>query len=240
MDPMTPEQHVLFFRAEAEAFGRVLATGDLDAPVPACPGWSLTDLTAHLGGVHRWARGAILSGPAHLGKASIPDGREAIGSWFAEGAAALHQTLARAEATTPCWTFDEATTVAFWMRRQAHETAVHRWDAECSQGTPGPIHAALAGDGVHEVVDMFFPRQVRLGRMPPLGRSLRLVPAEGAPCTLAGDGTGAPGEADAELAGPAEALLLLLWGRTGVDDPRLRLSGSRAAAEEILAGPITP
>ncbi|HUR75456.1 MAG TPA: maleylpyruvate isomerase family mycothiol-dependent enzyme [Sporichthya sp.] len=236
---MTPEEHVQFFRSEAEAFGRVLRSGDLDAPVPNCPGWTLTDLTAHLGGIHRWARGAILAGPGS-DEHPIPAGRDAVAEWFAEGAAALHETLATVDPAAPCWAFADPKTAGFWMRRQAHETSVHRWDAESSQGTPGPIDADLAADGVHEVVDMFFPRQVRLQRIGPLQRSLRLVPDEGAPRTLAKDGTGADGGAEAEIAGPAEALVLLLWGRTVVDDPRLRLSGSRAAAEEVLAAALTP
>jgi uncharacterized protein (TIGR03083 family) len=235
---MTPEQHVTWFRSEADAFARVLETGELDAPVPACPGWTLADLAAHLGGVHRWADAILtVAGP---GTYPAPDGREALVSWFAEGADALHATLADLDPNAPCWTFAEPKTVAFWMRRQAHETSVHRWDAEASQGSPGPIDAALAADGVQEVAEMFFPRQVRLERIPPLKRSLRLSPDEGAPATLAGDGTGFDGTPDAEVAGPAEALLLLVWGRTLVDDPRLRLTGSRAAAEEVLAAGITP
>ena len=237
--PMTPEQHVQFFQAEADAFARVLPTGDLDAAVPNCPGWTLTDLTAHLGGVHRWARGAILTGPGS-DEYPIPTGRDAIVDWFTEGATALYETLATIDPAMPCWAFADPKTAEFWMRRQAHETSVHRWDAESSQGTPGPIEAALAADGLHEVVDMFFPRQVRLGRVPPLQRSLLLSPDDGAPCTLAGDGTGHSGDVEAELAGPAEALLLLIWGRTVVDDPRLRLTGSRAAAEEVLATAMTP
>lgn len=238
MSVLTSQQQVEWFRAEAEAFGRVLETGDLDAPVPACPGWTLTDLTAHLGGVHRWARGAILTGPGP-DEHPIPAGRDAIVAWFAEGAAALHQTLSEADPDAPCWAFADPKVVGFWMRRQAHETCVHRWDAESSQGTPGPIDGALALDGVHEVADMFFPRQVQLGRIPPLQRSLRLSPDEGDARTLAGDGSPVD-DVDAELAGPAEALVLLLWGRAGVDDPRLRLTGSRAAAEEVLGAGITP
>lgn len=237
---MTPEQHVQFFRTEADAFTRVLATGDLEARVPACPDWTLTDLTAHLGGIHRWARAAVLTGPGPLDETTIPIGRDAIVGWFAQGAAALHETLAATDPAAPCWTFSLDTTASFWLRRQALETTVHRWDAESSQGTPAPIDAGLAVDGLHEAVDMFFPRQVRLQRIPPLQRSLRLVPDEGAPRVLAGDGTAAPAEADAEIAGPGEALALLVWGRTVLDDPRLRLSGARAAAEEVLAVALTP
>ncbi|WP_019876076.1 maleylpyruvate isomerase family mycothiol-dependent enzyme [Sporichthya polymorpha] len=239
---MTPEQFVPFFRAEAEAFARVLETGDLDAPVPACPDWNLTALTAHLGGIHRWARGAIVTGPGPIEEPDLPPDRDAIVAWFREGADALHETLAAADPQTPCWSFGRDKSVAFWLRRQALETAVHRWDAEASQGTPGPLDPALAVAGVHEVAEMFFPRQVSLGRIPPLARTLRLIPDEGAPVVFAGDGTasGPPAEIDADVAGPAEALLLLIWGRTVLDDPRLHLAGSRAAAEEVLAQALAP
>ncbi|MER6443505.1 hypothetical protein ABT275_45720 [Streptomyces sp. NPDC001185] len=38
-----------------------------------------------------------------------------------------------------CWTFNPArvpSPLAFWTRRQAHETAVHRYDAEAATGRP--------------------------------------------------------------------------------------------------------
>ena len=50
-------------RAAADVAGR-LESGDLDAPVPGCPGWTLTDLAHHLGGIHRWARTAVVEGPS--------------------------------------------------------------------------------------------------------------------------------------------------------------------------------
>ena len=43
--------------------------------------------------------------------------------------------------------------------------------------------------------------------------------------TMAGDGRHHPDEPpDAVLTGPAPTLLLLLWGRVGLDDPRLQAS----------------
>jgi hypothetical protein len=35
-------------------------------------------------------------------------------------------------------------------------------------------------------------------------------------------------------------VLLLLWHRTDLDDPRLTVSGSRAAADTVLAEALTP
>ena len=58
---------------------------------------------------------------------------------------------------------------------------------------------------------------------------------------LAGDGVGPlDGPADAEVSGPAAVLVLLLWGRLPLDDPRLRLTGDRAAAAAVLSAGIVP
>ena len=108
---------------------------------------------------------------------------------------------------------------------------MHRWDLGTALGRDLGYPAALAADGVDEVVTMFFPRQVRLGRIPPLTRSLAVVAATARRWTLHGDGTGEPtGPADAAVSGPADALVLLLWGRVGLDDPRLTVTGSAEAA----------
>ena len=110
------------------------------------------------------------------------------------------------------------------MRRQAHETVLHTVDAAESQGTVTSLDPALALDGVDEVVTMFFPRQLRLGRTALLPATLGLAPTEGGHWVLGG-----AGDPDATVSGPAEAVLLLLWHRIGLDDPRLTVSGSRAA-----------
>ena len=37
----------------------------------------------------------------------------------------------------------------------AHETTVHRWDAQSAAGTPDPVPTWLACDGVSEMIDIF-------------------------------------------------------------------------------------
>ncbi len=46
--------------------------------------------------------------------------------------------------------------------------------------------------------------------------------------------------ADATVTGPADALVLLLWGRLPLDDPRLTVTGSRDAAAAVLSADIVP
>jgi uncharacterized protein (TIGR03083 family) len=240
--PADPSAYLPCLEQAAADFAAVLETGELDARVPGCVPWRLTDLAHHLGGIHRWARTAVVDGPTddrHPDDA--PTERAALVDWFREGADALRATLQATDPDTPCWTMAAPQTASFWYRRQAHETAAHAGDAAHSQGATRPYGAAFAVDGIDEIVTMFFPRQVRLGRTPPLAAALAVEAAEGGRWVLAGDGTApAPGDVPAIVSGPAEAVLLLLWHRITLDDPRLHVAGDRAAADAVLAAALTP
>jgi uncharacterized protein (TIGR03083 family) len=239
-EPLTPTAYLPHLAAAADAFAAVLEAGDLDAPVPGCAPWRLADLAAHLGEVHRWACTAVVEGHPDAPVPEAPTGRAALVAWFREGAGALLSALADTDPETPCWTFGPPPrTAAFWFRRQTHETAVHAGDAAASQGTVRPYGTELARDGIDEVVGVFFPRQVRLGRTPPLSHTMAVEPVEGGRWVLAGDGTAPPPVASATVSGPAEALLLLLWHRTTLDDPRLGVVGDRAAADAVLGSALT-
>jgi len=225
-------------------FADLVATGDLEASVPSCPGWTFKDLVAHLGEVHQWAVHAIVAGNPDAQTIPEPSGQVALAEWYRDAAAALVSTLQKSDPLAPAWAFGpKPRTTSFWFRRQAHETTIHLWDAATSQSTIKPIDPVLALDGIDEVATMFFPRQVRLGRTPPLEHTLAL---ESGPSrwVLAGDGTGpasatgAP--AEATISGPAEPLLLLLWGRTSLEDVRLTASGDETAAHTVLNAAITP
>jgi uncharacterized protein (TIGR03083 family) len=238
--PLTPADYLPHLEKAAADVAAVLETGDLDAPVHACVPWRLTDLAHHLGGVHRWARAAVVGDPLDPAPADAPIERTAQVAWFREGADTLLATLRDTDPDTPCWTHVPPHTAAFWFRRQAHETAVHAGDAAASQGTDHHYGATLALDGIDEVVGSFFPRGVRIGRTPPLTHALAIAPSEGGRWVLAGDGGTPPDAADATVSGSAEALLLLLWHRTTLDDARLTVTGDRRAADAVLAAALTP
>jgi uncharacterized protein (TIGR03083 family) len=220
---------------EAARFAELL-DGDLGAPVRGCPGWTLADLARHLGGVHRWAAAAVLVGETE--EEAGPREAERIAPWFREGAEQLVALLRATDPGQPCWTFGEPPSAAFWRRRQAHETALHRWDAAASQGQATEVEEAVAQDGIAEVVSVFVPRQVRLGRLAPGPEVVELVSTAGTH-TLVTTGP-RPGPPTATVTGPAEALLLLLWHRTDLDDPRLHTTGAVGDARRLLGRPLTP
>lgn len=217
----------------AAEFAELLERGDHQAPVPSCPGWTLFDLAEHVGGVHQWAVHAIVHGNPDGQPGSAP--RDDLAGWYREQANLLLKTLKETPEDAPAWHFGaKPRTAGWWKRRQAHEVTVHLHDAQIVQKQVRPIAPELAADGVAEVHGVFFPRQVRLGRMPALERSLVVEVAEtGERFVFAG----ADSEAPAKVAGPAEALYLALWKRIPMDDPRLRVE---RAARELLAAQLTP
>ena len=56
-----PDWYALLPTVTAD-FARLLDEVDPTAGVPACPEWCVADLVEHLGGVHQWARHAIVEG----------------------------------------------------------------------------------------------------------------------------------------------------------------------------------
>ena len=223
--------HLDALRGEGAAFAGVLDRADAGLPVPACGEWRLRELAHHLGGVHRWAAAAALgdgTAPSVAVPPMPPD--DALADWLREGLDAL--TVALADRGRPCWTLAGPATAVWWRRRQALETAVHRVDAERVLGPASPVDPAA--NGVAEVVDVLHPRQLRLGRAAVPAAALRLTTDDGQGSWLV-----AGPSPVTEISGPAETLLLLVWGRTDLDDPRLQVE-DRRRAQAVLAEPLTP
>jgi uncharacterized protein (TIGR03083 family) len=243
-----PQACLALLESTTERFAAVVAGGDLERPVPTCPGWDLRELARHLGQTHQWATHAVVAGDPDAALTEPPKDRADLARWYARSAGDLLATLRGTEPEAPVWAFGpKPRTAGFWYRRQAHEAAIHLWDAAGSQGAPAPVDDVPALDAIDEVVTMFYPRQVRLGRTPGAATPVAFeAEGPGGPWrwVIAGPGTGPESAPDAPavatLAGPAEALLLLLWGRIGPADPRVSLTGDAQAALAVLSSGLTP
>lgn len=218
---------LMLLRTHTERFAEVVESGDPGSPIGSCPGWSLHDLADHLGGVHQWAAHAVVAGTP-IFDPEPADGD--LATWYRRHASHLAKVLEARPAHAPAWTFDESDpTAGFWRRRQVHETVIHTWDAETACDEPRAIEPLLAWDGVEEVAEVLYPRQVRLGRIAPLTDAVHLV-ATDAPGSLT-IGRGDP----VEVRHPAEVLLRLLWHR--VDPVR---DGIDPRSVALLATAVTP
>lgn len=152
-----PSDYLRAIADESAALLDAAGRTGLDASVPSCPGWDVAELLGHLGGVQGWAAEMSRRAP---GGERIPRDPSAIPAaddrpaWFAGRTAALLEALDR-PSDEPAWSWIPPATVGFWQRRQAHEAAMHRVDAELAAGVAVPqIDAALAADGIDEFLTM--------------------------------------------------------------------------------------
>ena len=210
-------------------FAAILEASDLGAAVPSCPSWTVDDLVRHLGGIHAWAAGRVGAdtGDESPSGADVP--QESLRQWYSEQAENLVETLRAAGPDAPAWVFGPVSgpgRAAFWIRRQIHETVVHTWDLLSAQGIDDDVDPELAWDGVAEVAEVFYPRQVALGRTPPLPATLRLEATDlDRPAVTLGVGE------QVTLALPASDLLLALWHRKQTPS---------GPATTLVAGALTP
>ncbi|WP_432136186.1 maleylpyruvate isomerase family mycothiol-dependent enzyme [Streptomyces sp. bgisy154] len=221
--------------------GRLLADAaeraGADAKVPTCPDWQVRDLLRHTGMVHRWATSFVAERRTAPYAADDPpelDGIELL-DWFRAGHGALVEALAAAPTDTACWSFLPAPSpLAFWARRQAHETAVHRVDAQSALGELDAVDSAFAADGIDELLCAFHARPTsRVRSETPRVLRVRATDTDGAVWTVrlspeppVTERTGA-GKADCEVAGPAAELYLALWNRA----PFPAVTGDASLAE---------
>lgn len=224
-------------RTDAAAMAAAAASAGLDAVCPTCPGWTVRDVLEHTGMVHTWVHRLVSTRASErIAKRELPqppsDASEVV-PWFEARTAAMVDVLASVGDDEPVWNWSVSRphVAGFWPRRMAHETSVHRYDAECAAAGNGDaasfVPAALAVDGIDEILDTILPTMVR-------GRAAQSMPSS-LGGTLHAHCTDVPGEwlvsvedgavevqrehakGDAAVRAPASVLFLFLSGRMAVD-----------------------
>jgi uncharacterized protein (TIGR03083 family) len=233
-----PEEYIGVVRNRAvDLLGA--ARTDLTAPIPSCPGWTMNELVAHVGGVWGWVAGIVSSRerrgefPAIPGSVTGP----ALIAMVEERVRQLLQVLEGADPDANCWTFGLPRSALFWFRRQALETTVHAWDAQGAVAQPTPKYADVACEGIEEFLMVMLPRQVKEHPDIWTGQSLHLRRADGRGewlVQLGPEGRSTyertAGNADVSLQGSASSLYLWCVNRVSLDD--LEVLGDRAIAQQ--------
>ncbi len=233
---MEPAQYVDALADRADALISASRV-DLDAAVPSCPGWTVTDLLTHVGTTWGWAATIVRTG----GRADPVAGVEKPGpdeliDWAGVRITDLLEVLKAADPDANCWTFGLPRTPRFWMRRQANETAVHAWDAQGATASHQPIEADLAADGLDEYLTVMLERIVKRAPDGWDGESVHLHRTDGpgewsarlgpdGSCDVVREHT----KGDLALRGSAETLYLWCLNRAPLDD--LELFGDRSIAQ---------
>ncbi len=158
---MDHEKLIDALRTEGEALGEVRIA---DVDVPTCPDWTLPDLLRHVGNVHRWQHAQVVAtDPAQLVRTDRNEevSLDALADWYREGLTALVTALTQIDpdALTPSWHGPRPAT--FWARRAAHETAIHRWDAQAAVSAADPLDPDQAVDIIDELLEVLAPFRFR-------------------------------------------------------------------------------
>ncbi|MFV2121114.1 maleylpyruvate isomerase family mycothiol-dependent enzyme [Streptomyces sp. Act-28] len=222
---------------EGELLADTAERAGFDAKVHTCPDWKVRNLLRHIGMVHRWVTVLVVEKHTsyHPGEGEPDLDGAPLLDWYREGHDRLVAALTEAPDALKCWTFLPAPSpTGFWARRQAHETTVHRVDAESALGpvaARSPVGPDLAADGIDELLCGFHGRdrsRVRTDRPGTLrvrttdtGDVWTVRLSADAPRTT----RAADGPADCELSGPAEALYLSLWNRLPAGSPDVTVTG---------------
>lgn len=232
--------HLAALTGAATALAAWAETAGMSAAIPTCPGWTVADLVAHQGMVHRWAASNL-----RLDGANIPSKTEILQdvptegllAWFRVGVDELLDTFAATPPDVAAMVFlnDAPAPRAFWARRQAHETTIHSIDALAAglgrypTAEEAGVDHDLALDGIDELLRGFFTRgRSGLAEDRPLRIAVQPTDAdrgwllharpEGIVTDRVTHGvppTTAPGgsAADAVFSGTAAQLYLGLWNR---------------------------
>ena len=223
--------HIAAVGTEAKLLADAARQGGLEVDIEFCPGWNMRDLVRHLSEIHLWAAARVAKRTSKLWLDDIselteswpelavfwPDDNDLV-DWYLKTNANLVQALEAASPADEIPTFLPAPSpLAMWARRQAHETAVHRFDAQNATGTGSEFDPAFASDGIDEMVRGFAPRA---DQFPTTSPRTMVVHAEDADdrwhLTFTADGittVRGDGPADVTLTGRASDLYLVLWNR---------------------------
>jgi uncharacterized protein (TIGR03083 family) len=243
-------EHIDALRHNGDLLADAAERAGLDASVPPCAPWQVKDLLRHTGYIHRWAArhitecpDTVLDGPPEAdilcGGAADPD----LLAWFRAGHDALVETLRTADPGLVCATFmDAPSPLAFWARRQAHETAIHRADADSASGVRPEYEPDFAADGIDELI-MGFGQRRKYRPSAEGDGSMQIrttdtghawhVGTEGGRIQARREHTGPDpvGSPACTVTGPASGLYLFLWHRSDAAQAGVAISADAGFLE---------
>ncbi|SDN16932.1 maleylpyruvate isomerase family mycothiol-dependent enzyme [Allokutzneria albata] len=211
-------------REQAAALREAAVAAGPEAKVPSCPGWTVLDLVRHIANVHSRVAEILvaqdITAPPEFPHA--PKQWDESLEWWDARLATLVDRFAELDQDKPTWTFTAGLgTVRGWARRQAHETAIHRVDADLALGVDSRLifDPGFAADGIDERLTLLpgdFGRTTASGTIlfhaADAGRAwtMTLRPGRTPDVTPALD---AAIHTDAVVAGTADAVYRAVWNR---------------------------
>lgn len=240
---MDVADHIKAISEEGQLMVEAAAQAGVEVDIDGCPGWTVRDLVRHVSEIHLWAAAHVA---LRATKMWVEDVAELTASWPELGVfwptddelpahylrtnANLVRELEGAPVDLDAMTFLAAPSpLAMWARRQAHEVAIHRFDAQRAAGVPTVFDAEFASDGIDELLTAFAPRKKRfpvtdtramLVHTTDTGDCWRVRMSPDGIATVRGDGP-----ADVTVRGRAGDVYPVLWNRG--DDTVVDVDGAR-------------
>jgi uncharacterized protein (TIGR03083 family) len=198
---------------------------DRRAAVPWSDRWTVGTVARHVASTHHVVGQIVRDRPdADFGlfaTLEVPpkDAPEFV-DWFRAGTSSMLDRLLSVPASDECWSwYADGRTVGWWARRMAYEAVVHRWDVDAARGKVHLIAPEVAADGIDEYLDVFVQAS-RAGHNAPPGPTIRFQSSDSGDqwwLDLSEQGgrtvSPEPRQADVQICGRAQQLLLIVWGR---------------------------
>jgi len=226
----------------------------LGSKVPTCPEWTVNDIVNHVAHVYLHKVECIRHNaqPDPWPPPGLAEGSRLELLHRAHRELMAELTSHPSDAPAFGW-YEEDRTVGFWWRRMAHETVIHRIDAELAAGVPSqPVPDDLALDGIDELLVVFLAwssmkwTEEFAAELEPKEPGSVAVSAGGKRWLASWEPTGVvtaalgDGPADAEIsASSPEAMLRWLWRRSDGPDisdsapSPLTVSGDEAKVAQL-------
>jgi uncharacterized protein (TIGR03083 family) len=251
MSQLSRDRYFTTIAQGTDQLAEIVAEHDPGLPIPTCPEWSLRQLATHVGRVHRWVAEMTGTRSAQaIPFRQVPDGRypgdhAEQAAWLRAGARRVIDAV-QAAGEDPVWTFAGSGPASLWARRMAHETLVHRVDAQLAAGAEPDIDPVLAADAIDEFLGLLIGRGHQSSdpavHALPAGAIMHLHASDdgldGTGEWLVRQGTDGisvepgHGKGDVAVAGPAAGLLLMLVRRRPAAGKDLTVYGKH----ELLSG----
>ncbi len=225
-------------RAHTTRIGEMVAKNP-GVHVEACPGWTTTDLLWHMGEVLVFWQQVIdkkAMDTSVLEWVKRPEPHE-LATWYERGVASALRVLEATDPSMPVWTWTGLQNVEWIIRRMAHESAVHMYDACRAVGADTPLSPEISSDGIDEFLHVMLPH-AREGQ-PVVGGSVHIhcTDVEGEWLIVPGDAnvltvTREHAKGSCAIRGTANDLNLLLWRRLSTFD--VEVIGDASVAERLL------
>jgi len=162
---MSPSQHLEWFQDNSTWFCD-LSPGALEVTVPACPEWTVENVVSHLAfGLGLGYPYALRAGPDCPDDQAfadvpwpteIPVGVGALDAFRVEIGRCI-DTFHATSPSQPCSTYAGPGVAAFWFRRAAIETTLHRMSTDAVVKLEDERWAALIGNDLDRLDELIHP-----------------------------------------------------------------------------------